>query len=64
MNHYVQTKACEREKQCKPNANGQSLEHTESDEDDDSDHETDADSRFSFTRTVADEVHTRKRNVT
>ena len=40
--------------------NEQSEEHTETDEENDSDAETDSDGRFSFTRTVPDEVIMKK----
>ena len=63
MKCYVQTKVCERDKQCKTDKNEQISEHTETDEDDDSVHETDADGKFGFTRIVPDEVHVRKINV-
>ena len=60
---YIQTKACERDKKHKTDDDEQRLEHIETDEDD-SDQETDTDGRFSFTRTVPDEVPLRKRNDT
>ena len=45
------------------NKNEQSEEYAENDEDYDSDAEKEADGRFSFRRTVPDEVPMRKKNV-
>ena len=63
IKHYVESKSHERDNKCKSEYNDQSSEHTETDKDDNSDHETHADVRFSFTRTVPDEVPLRKRDV-
>ena len=61
--YCVQTKSDEREKQCEADKNEPSEEHSETDEDDDSDSESDADGKFSFTRTVPDQVPMRKKNI-
>ena len=44
-------------------SNDQSEEHVETDENDDSDTETDDHRRFSFTRTIHDEAHIQKKNI-
>ena len=63
MNYRVQTKSGERNNKDKNDDDEQSSENVETDEDNDSDQETDADGRFSFTRTVPDEVPLRKRKI-
>ena len=58
---YVQTKSRERDNGHENDNDEQISEHIETDEYDDSDKESDADGRFSFHKTVPDEVPLKKK---